>query len=121
MSTAFEARELYDADFLESLDVPIEVTVVSAHRTPDRLFDYARNAADRGLEVVIAGAVPDTTSPQCSHLNAAAGGAAPACGRCGRVMQYSSQCAIAESRTRGVPVRLRGEGQRATDACHAMA
>lgn len=44
------------AEFLESLGVPIEVTVVSAHRTPERLFEYARNAADRGLEVVIAGA-----------------------------------------------------------------
>lgn len=44
------------AEFLESLDVEIEVTVVSAHRTPKRLFDYASSAADRGIQVVIAGA-----------------------------------------------------------------
>jgi 5-(carboxyamino)imidazole ribonucleotide mutase len=44
------------AKFLESLGVSIEVTVVSAHRTPQRLFDYASSAADRGIQVVIAGA-----------------------------------------------------------------
>jgi len=41
---------------LERLGVPHEVEVVSAHRTPDKLFDYAGSAASRGLEVVIAGA-----------------------------------------------------------------
>ncbi len=41
---------------LESLGVPFEAQVVSAHRTPDLLFDYASSAADRGLEVIIAGA-----------------------------------------------------------------
>lgn len=41
---------------LEQLAVPYEVQVVSAHRTPDLLFDYAKSAADRGLEVIIAGA-----------------------------------------------------------------
>ncbi len=44
------------ADLLTEFDVPHEVEVVSAHRTPDKLFDYASNAADRGLEVIIAGA-----------------------------------------------------------------
>lgn len=44
------------AEFLESLDVEIEVTVVSAHRTPQRLYEYASSAADRGIQVVIAGA-----------------------------------------------------------------
>ena len=44
------------AAILTEFNVPIEVTVVSAHRTPDRLFDYARAAADRGVQVVIAGA-----------------------------------------------------------------
>lgn len=44
------------AEFLESLGVPIEVTVVSAHRTPQRLYEYASSAADRGIEVVVAGA-----------------------------------------------------------------
>jgi len=44
------------ADTLERLDVPHEVRVVSAHRTPDLLFEYASTAASRGLEVIIAGA-----------------------------------------------------------------
>lgn len=41
---------------LDELDVPYEANVVSAHRTPDWLFDYAATAAARGLEVIIAGA-----------------------------------------------------------------
>jgi 5-(carboxyamino)imidazole ribonucleotide mutase len=41
---------------LAEFDVPFEVGVVSAHRTPDRMLDYARTAAGRGLEVIIAGA-----------------------------------------------------------------
>ena len=41
---------------LEELAVPFEKHVVSAHRTPDRLFEYAASAADRGLRVIIAGA-----------------------------------------------------------------
>lgn len=44
------------AEALEALGVPHECRVVSAHRTPDRLYDYAHNAAGRGLKVVIAGA-----------------------------------------------------------------
>jgi 5-(carboxyamino)imidazole ribonucleotide mutase len=44
------------AAVLEELDVAYETKVVSAHRTPDRLYDYAKGAADRGLKVVIAGA-----------------------------------------------------------------
>ena len=44
------------AVLLEQLGVPHEVRVVSAHRTPDQLFDYASTAAGRGLEVIIAGA-----------------------------------------------------------------
>jgi len=43
-------------EVLESLDVPHEVKVVSAHRTPDLLFEYAATAEERGLQVVIAGA-----------------------------------------------------------------
>jgi 5-(carboxyamino)imidazole ribonucleotide mutase len=46
----FAARQL------EQLGVPHEVRVISAHRTPDLLFSYASGAADRGLEVIIAGA-----------------------------------------------------------------
>jgi 5-(carboxyamino)imidazole ribonucleotide mutase len=41
---------------LDGLGVPYEVRVVSAHRTPDLLFEYAGNAIERGLEVIIAGA-----------------------------------------------------------------
>ncbi|MGF7074926.1 5-(carboxyamino)imidazole ribonucleotide mutase [Mucilaginibacter sp. 3215] len=44
------------ADVLAELSVEYEITVVSAHRTPDRMFSYARAAADRGIKVIIAGA-----------------------------------------------------------------
>ncbi|MCX7035722.1 MAG: 5-(carboxyamino)imidazole ribonucleotide mutase [Proteobacteria bacterium] len=44
------------ADLLTQLGVPHEVQVVSAHRTPELLFDYARGAAGRGLQAIIAGA-----------------------------------------------------------------
>ena len=44
------------ATALAEFDVPLEVGVVSAHRTPGRMLDYARGAAGRGIEVIIAGA-----------------------------------------------------------------
>jgi 5-(carboxyamino)imidazole ribonucleotide mutase len=44
------------ADILTEFGVAHEISVVSAHRTPDRMFDYARKAAGRGLKVIIAGA-----------------------------------------------------------------
>lgn len=44
------------ADTLEQLGIPHEVKVVSAHRTPDLLFEYASEAENRGIEVIIAGA-----------------------------------------------------------------
>lgn len=44
------------AEILESLAVPFELTVVSAHRTPERMFEYAQNARKNGLKVIIAGA-----------------------------------------------------------------
>jgi len=44
------------ADLLGELGVPHETRIVSAHRTPDRLYDYAKGAAARGLKVIIAGA-----------------------------------------------------------------
>ena len=44
------------SDMLESLGVSFEVKVVSAHRTPDLLFDYAGSAVERGLKIIIAGA-----------------------------------------------------------------
>jgi len=43
-------------DILSQLEVPFEMTIVSAHRTPDRLYEYAGNAEGRGLRVIIAGA-----------------------------------------------------------------
>ena len=44
------------ADILKFFGIPFELTVVSAHRTPQRMFDYAQSAAGRGLKVIIAGA-----------------------------------------------------------------
>ena len=44
------------ADVLKTLSVEYELTVVSAHRTPERMFEYAKTAIDRGLKVIIAGA-----------------------------------------------------------------
>lgn len=44
------------ADILDALGVPYEARIVSAHRTPDRLWDYGKTAADRGLKAIIAGA-----------------------------------------------------------------
>ena len=44
------------ADLLDELGVSHEARIVSAHRTPDRLWDYGRTAVDRGLKVIIAGA-----------------------------------------------------------------
>ncbi|MDB2363484.1 5-(carboxyamino)imidazole ribonucleotide mutase [Flavobacteriales bacterium] len=44
------------AAVLNELEIPFEMTVVSAHRTPERMFDYAQNAAERGIQVIIAGA-----------------------------------------------------------------
>jgi 5-(carboxyamino)imidazole ribonucleotide mutase len=44
------------SETLDKLDVPHEVRVVSAHRTPDLLFEYAESALERGLKVIIAGA-----------------------------------------------------------------
>lgn len=44
------------ADMLRYFDIPFELTVVSAHRTPQRMFQYAQTAKERGLKVIIAGA-----------------------------------------------------------------
>jgi 5-(carboxyamino)imidazole ribonucleotide mutase len=41
---------------LEQLKIPFEISIVSAHRTPERMFEYAKTAIDRGLKVIIAGA-----------------------------------------------------------------
>lgn len=44
------------AKILETLNIPFEISIVSAHRTPDKMFDYASTAVARGLKVIIAGA-----------------------------------------------------------------
>ena len=44
------------AETLEALDIPYESKIVSAHRTPQRLYDFAHQAKDRGIQVIIAGA-----------------------------------------------------------------
>lgn len=44
------------AEILDKLEVPFEINIVSAHRTPEKMFDYAKSAADRGIKVIIAGA-----------------------------------------------------------------
>lgn len=51
METMTDARDL-----LNEFGVPFELAVVSAHRTPDEMFEYARTAASRGIRVIIAGA-----------------------------------------------------------------
>lgn len=44
------------ADILKEFDIPFELTIVSAHRTPDRMFSFAKEAHQRGIKVIIAGA-----------------------------------------------------------------
>lgn len=44
------------AEFLEEFDIPFEISIVSAHRTPERMVSYASSARDRGLKVIVAGA-----------------------------------------------------------------
>lgn len=44
------------AEFLEAANIPFELTIVSAHRTPQRMIDYATSARARGLKVIVAGA-----------------------------------------------------------------
>lgn len=43
------------AKMLDEFEVPYELTIVSAHRTPDRMYEYSKTAGDRGLKVIIAG------------------------------------------------------------------
>ena len=59
------------ADVLNELGVDFEISVVSAHRTPDRMYDYAKSARERGLKVIIAGAggaahLPGMTASMCT-------------------------------------------------------
>lgn len=59
------------AKILDQLELPYEMTIVSAHRTPLRMYDYAKTAANRGIRVIIAGAggaahLPGMTAALCS-------------------------------------------------------
>lgn len=44
------------AEILDKLEIPYEFSIISAHRTPDRMYEYARQARKRGLKAIIAGA-----------------------------------------------------------------
>ena len=70
-STSDWSTMSHTAETLTQLGVPHEVEVVSAHRTPDKLITYAETAAERGLEVIIAGAggaahLPGMTAAKCA-------------------------------------------------------
>lgn len=57
MGSTSDLPVMQDAiDILKSFDIEIEVDIVSAHRTPEKLFEYGKNAHTRGLQVIIAGA-----------------------------------------------------------------
>src|ERR1700751_524675 len=57
MGSASDLNIMKDAaEFLKKIGVSYEITIVSAHRTPDRMFDYAKHAVKNGLKVIIAGA-----------------------------------------------------------------
>ena len=68
----------HTADTCDGLDIPNEVRIISAHRTPDLLFEYASSASERGLEVLIAAAggaahlagvvAAHTVLPLCSRI-----------------------------------------------------
>jgi 5-(carboxyamino)imidazole ribonucleotide mutase len=57
MGSASDLKVMQEAaDVLNELGISYEITIVSAHRTPDRMFEYAKSAASRGLKSIIAGA-----------------------------------------------------------------
>jgi len=57
MGSTSDLPVMQDAvDILKGFDIEVEVDIVSAHRTPDKLFDYGKNAHTRGISVIVAGA-----------------------------------------------------------------
>jgi 5-(carboxyamino)imidazole ribonucleotide mutase len=57
MGSASDLPIMQDAaDILKEFGIPYELTIVSAHRTPERMFDYAKTASERGIQVIVAGA-----------------------------------------------------------------
>ena len=65
MGSTSDLTVMQDAiDILKGFDIEIEVDIVSAHRTPDKLFDYGKNAHKRGFSVIIAGGWRCCSSPR---------------------------------------------------------
>ena len=58
-SSDWEGTMRHTADTLDGLGIPSEVRVLSAHRTPDQLFEYVEAAEGRGMRVIVAGAGVD--------------------------------------------------------------
>jgi len=57
MGSASDLPIMQDAaDILKEFGIPYELTIVSAHRTPERMFEYAKTASERGIQVIVAGA-----------------------------------------------------------------
>ena len=57
MGSTSDMPVMQDAiDILKGFDIEVEVDIVSAHRTPDKMFDYGKNAHERGIKVIVAGA-----------------------------------------------------------------
>ena len=57
MGSTSDLPVMQDAvDILKGFDIEVEIDIVSAHRTPDKLFDYGKNAHTRGISVIVAGA-----------------------------------------------------------------
>ncbi|CAL4965865.1 unnamed protein product [Urochloa decumbens] len=57
MGSDSDLRVMKDAEnIIKKFNIPVETTIVSAHRTPERMYEYAKSARDRGVEVIIAGA-----------------------------------------------------------------
>ncbi|WVZ72698.1 hypothetical protein U9M48_021117 [Paspalum notatum var. saurae] len=62
MGSQSDLDVMKDAEIvMKNFDIPCELTIVSAHRTPERMYDYAKSAKDRGLEVIIAGMIASLT------------------------------------------------------------
>ena len=85
------------ADVLDELGVPYETKVVSAHRTPERLYDYAKSAKARGLKVIIAGAggaahLPGMTASMTDAAGARRAGRQPRRCRARTACSPSSRC-----------------------------
>ena len=106
------------AEMLQSFDVPFEAKVVSAHRMPDEMFEYAETARDRGIRVIIAGA------GGAAHLPGmlAAKTTLPVCGVPGRYLKGQDSLYSIVQMPKGVPVATFaiGEAGAANAALYAV-